>query len=435
VIIIEFQAISDVLKSREGEKVAIRGWVYRKREFKDKVFLVVRDSSGVLQCVVRDKFPKIFNSAKKATIESSIELEGILRKDPRAPGGYELDVNYLKLIHIAEPFPITKSAVDAASDFLLDVRHLWIRSRRMTAILKVRDTIFKAIHEFFRKRGFYEVQAPMFVTAAVEGGATLFKVDYFNRKDVYLTQSSQFYLEVLIYSLEKVYTIAPSFRAEKSRTRRHLTEFWHAEAEVAWTGLDDLMRLEEDLIAYIVDKVLEERSEELGILNRNTSILENIKTPFPRLSYDEVISILQDKGFNIKWGDDLGSDEERALTLDFDKPIFVYGYPEACKAFYHKPMPSRPEVTLSADMLAPEGYGEVIGGGERIEDLEVLISKINKFGLNPDDYKWYVDLRRYGSVPHSGFGLGIDRLVMWICGLNHIREAVPFPRDIRKVYP
>ncbi len=432
---IEFRAISDALSSEEGERIAIRGWVYRKREFKDKIFLVIRDSSGIIQCLARKDNQKVFEEARKATIESSVEVEGCIKKDPRAPGGCELKVNELKIVGLAAPFPITKSAVDASSDFLLDVRHLWIRSRRMTAILKVRDTVFRSIHDFFRSRGFYEVQAPMFVTAAVEGGASLFKVDYFGRRDVYLTQSSQFYLEVLIYSLERVYTIAPSFRAEKSRTRRHLTEFWHAEAEAAWMDLNELMRLEEDLICHIVSTVLSERAEELGLLGRNVKALELVEPPFPRLAYDEAIEILQEKGFDIQWGDDLGSDEERALTMDFEKPVFIYGYPEKCKAFYHKPDPSRPEITLSADLLAPEGYGEIIGGGERIENLDVLLDKIKKFGLDPKDYEWYLDLRRYGTVPHSGFGLGTDRLVMWICGLQHIREAVPFPRDIRKVYP
>ena len=275
----------------------------------------------------------------------------------------------------------------------------------------------------------------MFITAAVEGGATLFTVDYFGRRDVYLTQSSQFYLEALIYSLEKVYTIAPSFRAEKSRTRRHLTEFWHAEAEEAWTHLNDILHVEEELISYIVNRVLEERVDELKVLKRDISRLENIRAPFYRLTYDEALEILHDKGFYLKWGEDLGADEERALTMEFDKPVFIIGFPEQCKAFYHKNDPKRPEITLSADLLAPEGYGEIIGGGERIEKADELIEKIRRFGLDPKDYEWYIDLRRYGSVPHSGFGLGVDRLVMWICGLSHIREAVPFPRDIRRIYP
>ncbi|RLE80503.1 MAG: asparagine--tRNA ligase [Thermoprotei archaeon] len=414
-----------------GKEVALRGWVYRVRVQKNHVFVVLRDSTGIIQVVVEDTNPA-FDEAEKASIESSVEVRGLVKEDPRAPGGLEVRANDFKIISLAEPFPITK---DASREFLLDVRHLWVRSRRMNAILKIRHEVFRCIHEFFTERSFVEVQAPMFITVAVEGGATLFTVDYFGRKDIYLTQSAQFYLEALIYSLERVYTIAPSFRAEKSRTRRHLTEFWHAEAEVAWYRLNDVLKLEEDLISYIVDKVLERRMDELKLLKRRIEALENVKAPFYRLSYDEAIEMLQGKGFEIEWGEDLGADEERALTLEFDKPVFLYGYPEQAKAFYHKNDPSRPEVTLSADLLAPEGYGEIIGGGERIENYDELIDKIRRFGLNPDDYGWYIDLRRYGSVPHAGFGLGVDRLVMWICGLDHIIDAIPFPRTIRRTYP
>jgi len=305
----------------------------------------------------------------------------------------------------------------------------------MTAIFKVRNTVFRAIHDYFKNKGYYEVQCPMFITAAVEGGATLFEVDYFGERKVYLTQSSQFYLEALIYSLEKVYTVAPSFRAEKSRTRRHLTEFWHAEAEAAWAGLNDMMKVEEELITYIVEKVLEENQQELEFLKRDISALERVKSPFPRISYTEAVEMLKRKGIEVEWGEDLGADEERALTQEFEKPFFIYGYPVKAKAFYHKTDPQNPEVTLSADLLAPEGYGEIIGGGERIADKNELIQKIKDFGLNPDDYQWYIDLRKYGSVRHAGFGLGIDRTVMWICGLDHIIDAIPFPRTIRRIYP
>lgn len=414
-----------------GKEVCIRGWVYRLREHKGKVFALIRDSTGVVQTVIaRDKFEA--DELEDLAIESSVVVRGIVVKDKRAPSGYEVHVDELKIIGPSHSFPITK---DYSETFLLDVRHLWIRSRRMTSILKVRSEVFELIHEYFRKRGYYEVHCPMFITAAVEGGATLFELDYFDKGKVYLTQSSQFYLEALIYSLEKVYTIAPSFRAEKSRTRRHLTEFWHAEAEVAWAHLDDILKVEEELVTHVVRGVLDSSIEELNLLKRNVKTLENVKPPFPRVSYDEVIEILNDKGFEIKWGEDLGADEERALTLEFDKPIFVVGFPESVKAFYHKNDPKRPEVTLSADLLAPEGYGEIIGGGERIEDEKELIDKIIRFGLEPKSYEWYIDLRRYGSVPHSGFGLGVDRLVMWICGLDHIIHAIPFPRTIRRVYP
>ena len=402
---------------------------------KDKIFLVVRDGSGIIQTVINKSEPNIADVVSKLNIESSLILTGVVKKEPRAPGGAEIHVKRIDWYYVGDSFPINEDAAKADSEYLLDVRHLWIRSRRMWAVLRIRHTVFGAIHEFFRSRGYYEVQGPMFVSAAVEGGATLFPVKYFDREDVYLTQSSQFYLEVLIYALEKVYTVAPSFRAEPSRTRRHLTEFWHAEAEEAWLQFDGLLNLLEDLITYIVNKVLEERQDELKLLNRNTKILDNVKPPFYRVSYDEAIDILQSKGLKIKWGDDIGADEERILTMQFDKPILLHHFPEQVKAFYHRNDPSRPETTLSVDVLAPEGYGEIVGGGERIYDYEELLGKIKRFGLRPEDYDWYLDLRRYGSVPHAGFGLGIDRLVMWVSGLDHIRDAIPFPRDMRRVKP
>ncbi|MCG2885489.1 MAG: asparagine--tRNA ligase [Vulcanisaeta sp.] len=428
-------SIKDVFSLSEGTEVTIRGWVYRKRELRDKIFLVIRDGSGIIQTVVDKSNQQVAGVASKLNIESSVVLTGTVRREPRAPGGSEIHVRRIDWYYVGEAFPINEDAAKADSEYLLDVRHLWIRSRRMWAVLRVRHTVFGAIHEFFRSRGYYEVQGPMFVSAAVEGGATLFPVKYFDKEGVYLTQSSQFYLEVMIYALEKVYTIAPSFRAEPSRTRRHLTEFWHAEAEEAWLQFDGLLNLLEDLITHVVDKVLEERQDELKLLNRDVKVLENVKPPFYRVSYDEAIEILQGKGLKIKWGDDIGADEERVLTLQFDKPILLHHFPEQVKAFYHRNDPAKPETTLSVDVLAPEGYGEVIGGGERIYDYEELLSKIKRFGLRPEDYDWYLDLRRFGSVPHAGFGLGIDRLVMWICGLDHIRDAVPFPRDIRRIKP
>jgi asparaginyl-tRNA synthetase len=422
--------ISEALNKGEG-RVTVRGWVYRKRVLKEKIFIVLRDSTGILQLVLpREKF-KI---AEDLNLESSLVVTGVLVKEPRAPGGVELHVESIDWAYVGEPYPINEDAAVADSEYLLDVRHLWLRSRKMQAVLKIRHTVFGAIHEYFRKNSFYEVQAPMFITAAVEGGATLFKVDYFGQP-VYLTQSSQFYLEALIYSLEKVYTVAPSFRAEPSRTRRHLTEFWHAEMEIAWAGMEDAVEVGEELITHVVNRVLEERQEELKLLGRNMEMLERAKPPFYRVSYDEAVEILQKKGVRINWGDDIGADEERALTLEFDKPIVLYGFPEKLKAFYHRNDPKRPEVTLSFDVLLPEGYGEVIGGGERIYDAEELVDKIVRFGLNPADYQWYIDLRRYGSVPHAGFGLGVDRLTMWIVGADHIRDVVPFPRDIRRTRP
>jgi len=406
-------SIKDVFSLSEGTEVTIRGWVYRKRELRDKIFLVIRDGSGIIQTVVDKSNQQVAGVASKLNIESSVVLTGTVRREPRAPGGSEIHVRRIDWYYVGEAFPINEDAAKADSEYLLDVRHLWIRSRRMWAVLRVRHTVFGAIHEFFRSRGYYEVQGPMFVSAAVEGGATLFPVKYFDREGVYLTQSSQFYLEVMIYALEKVYTIAPSFRAEPSRTRRHLTEFWHAEAEEAWLQFDGLLNLLEDLITHVVDKVLEERQDELKLLNRDVKVLENVKPPFYRVSYDEAIEILQGKGLKIKWGDDIGADEERVLTLQFDKPILLHHFPEQVKAFYHRNDPAKPETTLSVDVLAPEGYGEVIGGGERIYDYEELLSKIKRFGLRPEDYDWYLDLRRFGSVPHAALGLV---LIDWSCG-------------------
>jgi asparaginyl-tRNA synthetase len=422
--------ISEAVRRGEG-RVTVRGWVYRKRVLKEKIFLVLRDSTGILQLVLpRDRF----KNAEELNLESSLVATGTLVKEPRAPGGVELHVESIDWAYAGEPYPINEDAAVADSEYLLDVRHLWLRSRKMQAVLKIRHTVFGALHEYFRKNGFYEVQTPMFITAAVEGGATLFKVDYFGLP-VYLTQSSQFYLEALIFSLEKVYVVAPSFRAEPSRTRRHLTEFWHAEMEIAWADIEDAARVGEEVISYVVEKVLQERQEELKLLGRRTEPLERTKPPFYRVSYDEAIEILQKKGVKIGWGDDIGADEERALTLEFDKPIVLYGFPEKLKAFYHRNNPKRPEVTLSFDVLLPEGYGEVIGGGERIYDAKELVDKIIRFGLNPEDYQWYIDLRGYGSVPHSGFGLGMDRLTMWITGADHVRDVVPFPRDVRRTRP
>lgn len=423
--------VREALKLKQGEYVTVRGWVYRRRDLGDKAFVVVRDSTGIIQSVFTPE-SRGHSDARRVTVESSVIVSGKIRDDPRAPGGKEIDGESIEIVGLADNFPIRK---DASKEFLLEVRHLAVRSRKMTAVMKIRHTVFGALHEWFRSNGYYEVQGPMFVSAAVEGGATLFPVKYVDGSTVYLTQSSQFYLEALIFSLEKVYTVAPSFRAEKSRTRRHLTEYWHAEAEVAWTGLDGILKVEEELISHIVRRVLEENKEELMLIGRDVERLKLVEPPFPRISYDKAIEILQSKGIQISWGDDLGADEERVLTMEFEKPFFLYGFPEKVKAFYHKNDPSRPEVTLSADLLAPEGYGEIIGGGERIDKLEELVDKIKRFGLNPSDYEWYLDLRRYGTVPHAGFGLGMDRLTTWICGLEHIVESLPFPRTITRTYP
>jgi len=429
-----FQPIDEVLSEQYiGTEVWLRGWIYRKRRVGKLIFIVLRDSSNIIQCVIEKN--KVgnekFKLLDKIGVESSLTLKGTIRRDERAPTGYEVDVSYIDIIGPSYNFPITK---DKSDEFLLDNRHLWLRSREMNSILKIRHTVFGAIHEFFREQGYYEVQGPVFVTGAVEGGSTLFEVPYFGRK-AYLTQSAQFYLETFIYSLEKVYTIAPSFRAEKSRTRRHLTEYWHAEAEVAWYHNDDMIRDEEELIIYIVQKVLEERKRELEYLKRDIEPLKNVEKPFIRMKYSKLIEFANSNGIEIQYGDDLGADEETAITKLFDKPAFITHYPKSSKPFYHRPDPENPQEVLCHDLLAPEGYGEIIGGGERIYKLEVLLQRMEEEGLNPEDYYWYVDLRKYGSVPHSGFGLGVDRLVWWIAGLSHIKYAIPYPRTIRRTKP
>ncbi len=416
-----------------GKDVELRGWIYRKRRTGKLIFVVLRDSTDIVQCVVEKKVVgnEKFKELDKVGVESSIKISGTVAKEERAPTGYEIHVKDVEIVGPSFNFPISK---DKSDEFLLDNRHLWVRSREMNAILKIRSTIFGALHDFFRENGYYETQGPMFVTGAVEGGSTLFEVPYFNRK-AYLTQSSQFYLETLIFSLEKVYTVAPSFRAEKSRTRRHLTEYWHAEAEAAWYHNSDMIDDEEEMIVQIVQKVLQDRKKELKILNRDTKMLEHIEKPFERMKYEKLVDFANEHGVPMKYGDDLGADEESAITKNFDKPVFITHYPIEIKPFYHRPDPENPKVVLCHDMLAPEGYGEVIGGGERIYMLDVLLKRLEEENLNPEDYYWYVDLRKYGSVPHAGFGLGVDRLVWWIAGLEHIKYAIPYPRTIRRVKP
>ncbi len=426
--------IEDILSDEfDGKEVEIRGWIYRKRRTGKLIFVVLRDSSDIVQCVVEKKIVgnEKFKSLDKVGVESSLILKGKVRKEERAPTGYEIHVDDFEIVGPSYNFPINK---DKSDEFLLDNRHLWVRSREMNAILKIRDAVFEGFHEFFRERGYFETQGPMFVTGAVEGGSTLFEVPYFGKK-AYLTQSSQFYLETLIFSLEKVYTIAPSFRAEKSRTRRHLTEYWHAEAEAAWYHNEDMMKDEEEMVVHIIQKVLEKRKKELKLLNRDIEFLENIDTPFPKMRYEKLVDFANEHGVEMKYGDDLGADEESAITKHFDSPVFITHYPTEIKPFYHRPDPENPSVVLCHDLLAPEGYGEVIGGGERTYKLEVLLQRMEEEGLNPDDYYWYVDLRKYGSVPHSGFGLGVDRFVWWIAGLNHIKYAIPYPRTIRRLKP
>jgi len=430
--------ISQILSGKYvGEEVTVRGWLHNRRSSGGIHFLMVRDGTGVIQCTMKkDRVSaETFEVAKKITMESTIELTGIVREDNRAPGGYEIQTSDLRVIYRAEEgFPIAKKY--HGPDFLLDNRHLWIRSQKMQRILRIRARFLKAAREWLDQNGFTEFHAPTLITAACEGGATLFSVKYFDR-EAYLTQSWQLYAEAAIASLGKIYTIAPSFRAEKSRTRRHLTEFWHLEVEVPWCDLEGIMRIEEEMLTYILHRLVEDpiAARDLGALGRPPKDLLRIEPPFPRITYDEVVKILNDDGIRFEWGNDLGWVEEKHLTLKFDKPFFVTHYPRSAKAFYHKPDPKRPEVTLSADLLAPEGYGEITGGGQRIEDLNELLERIKENNLNPEDYKWYIDLRRYGTVPHSGFGLGVERTIAWICKLSHIRDAIAFPRLINRVYP
>ncbi len=423
--------IKDIINDNYlNEEVILKGWVYRIRGSNKRIFLLLRDPSNIIQCVIeKESDESLYKLAKKITIESSIEISGVVKKDERSPIGYELHIKKLKIIGLAEPFPITK---DQSIEYLLDKRHLWLRSRKLISIMKIRSTVLQSAREWFNKNGFIEVSTPMIITAACEGGATLFNLNYFNHK-AYLTQSSQLYLEALIYSLGRVYVIAPSFRAEKSRTVRHLTEFWHLEAEQPFCDNEQNMKYQEELIEYIIKSVREINKNELKILNRDK--LPEIKKPFPRIKYDEAIETLQKKGVNIMWGNDLGTEEEKILTLNNRLPIFIYNYPKKVKGFYHKPDDNNPEVVNCADLLAPEGHGEIIGGGQRIHDKELLIKRIKEENLDINEYEWYIDLRKYGTVPHSGFGLGVERVIKWICGLDHIRDAIPFPRTINRVYP
>ena len=425
-----FVPIQEILEgSYVNKKAAIRGWLYRQREGKETIFLVVRDSTGFIQCTVKKESPA-WNEAKKITIESSLTLEGTAKQDKRAPGGYEISVEKLSVIGLAELFPIAK---DKSEEFLRDVRHLWLRSRRMNLVMKVRSEVLRFTHEFFKKQEFVEVSPPMFITSAVEGGSTLFGLKYFDQ-NMYLTQSAQLYLEVLIYSLEKVYCVAPSFRAEKSRTIRHLTEYWHIEAEQAFADMNDLMRLEEELLAHICHRAAEECKREIEELGADIPKLTSVKTPFPRITYTESIEKLHAKGFKIKWGEDLGYEEEKALADIFGKPFFVYDYPTQIRTFYCKTYMDNPKLAMSTDMLVPR-IGEISTGGAREDDKEKMIARIKEVGLKEEDYDWYIDLRRYGTVPHVGFGMGLERLLTWMLDLENIIDAIPFPRTIRRFYP
>lgn len=413
----------------ENKKVAIRGWVYRKREGKGMIFLVVRDSTGIIQCTVKKDSPA-WDGAERLTIESSLTLEGTAKTDPRAPGGHEISADAINIIGLAETFPIAK---DKSEDFLRDVRHLWLRSRRMNLVMKVRANVMEYAREYFVKQGFTEISPPMFISAACEGGSTLFGLKYFDQS-LYLTQSSQLYLEILIYSLENVYCIAPSFRAEKSRTIRHLTEYWHMEGEWPFAEMADLMKFEEGLLAYICLQTVKNCGRELEELGADVSKLKSVVVPFPRMTYNEAIERLKAKGSKLKWGDDLGYEDEKILADEVGKPFFIYDYPTAIKAFYCKTYRDRPELAMSTDMLVPR-IGEISTGGAREDDKEILTKRIEEMGLKPEDYDWYLDLRRYGTVPHVGFGMGVERLLTWMLDLENIIDSIPFPRTTRRFYP
>jgi asparaginyl-tRNA synthetase len=413
----------------EGKKVAVRGWVYRKRESKETIFLLVRDSTGFIQCTIKKGSPA-WSEAERLTIESSLTLEGTAKPDKRALGGYEIAVDSISIIGLAELFPISK---DKSEDFLRDVRHLWLRSRRMNLVMKIRADVLEFTREFFKSQSFIEVSPPMFISAAVEGGSTLFGLKYFDQ-NLYLTQSSQLYLEILIYSLEKVYCIAPSFRAEKSRTIRHLTEYWHIEGEWPFADMHDLMRFEEGLLTHVCQRAVAECRSELEELEADVSKLSSVNVPFPRITYTEAVERLKVKGAKLQWGEDFGYEEEKALAEEFGKPFFIYDYPTAIKAFYCKTYRDRPEVAMSTDMLVPR-IGEISTGGAREDDKEQLIKRIREMGMKEEDYDWYLDLRRYGTVPHVGFGLGLERLLTWMLDLENIIDSIPFPRTTRRFYP
>lgn len=423
-MIIHVGDISDKLVDKE---VNLRGWVYRKRGSKDIIFIVLRDSTGIIQVICKDKTLK---TAEELTIESSFDVSGILKKSKKAPTGYEVHANKINIANIAERFPITK---DQSTEFLLDVRHLWLRSRRINEIMKIRNKFFIAAREFFNKNNFIEITPPMFNKSAGEGGSTLFSVDYFGEK-AYLAQTAQLHLEAAIFSFEKVYCIAPSFRAEKSRTRRHLTEYWHLEAEEAYCDLNGTLRTQEALIEYIC-KYLYKNCKDLIKNFREPEYLLKIKAPFEKITYDEALKRIQDKGLKIRWGEDFGVEEERVLTQDLEKPIFITYFPKKIKAFYMKENQKNPKTVLCADLLAPEGYGEIIGAAQREDDIKKLVKRIKKLKMDMKEYEWYLDLRRYGSVPHSGFGLGTERVITWLLKLEHVRDAIPFPRVINRFFP
>ncbi len=431
------------LSKHDGQIVTIQGWLYNLRESGKLLFPIFRDGSGVVQGVVPKAAvsPETFETIKTLTLESSVIVRGKVRADKRAPGGYELDVTEIQVVQkVAEDDPYPISLKEHGVDFLMEHRHLWIRSPKQSAILRIRAEIIKAARDFFDNQGFTLTDPPILTPAACEGTTTLFPVDYFEEQ-AYLTQSGQLYIEATAMALGKVYSFGPTFRAEKSKTRRHLTEFWMVEPEIAFGQLEDVMQLAEGLLSFLVQRVLEKRRLDLEVIGRDITKLEAVKGPFPRISYDEAVQMLQDahaKGLienKFEWGGDFGSPDETYISSQFDRPVMIHRYPAVVKAFYMEPDPQRAELALCVDVLAPEGYGEVIGGSQRMSSYDLLIKRIHEHGLPEEAFKWYLDLRKYGSVPHGGFGMGIERAVAWICGLEHVRETIPFARTLHRLYP
>jgi asparaginyl-tRNA synthetase len=418
-----------------GKEVKVQGWLHNKRSSGKLQFLTVRDGSGFAQVVMAKAAvaPEAWQAAEAMGQETSLELTGKVKQDARAPGGYEVDATSLSTVQVAHDYPITPKEHGTA--FLMENRHLWIRSQRQHAVLRIRHTVVKAVRDFLDDSGFTLVDTPIFTPAACEGTTTLFGVPYFDEGTAYLTQSGQLYNEATAAAHGKVYCFGPTFRAEKSKTRRHLTEFWMVEPEMAFAHLQDAMKVAQDMIVSLVARVLETRVEELKALERDTSKLANVQSPFPWLHYDDAIKLIQSKGSQTQWGSDFGGTDETVIAESYDRPVVVHRFPAAIKAFYMEPDPERPELTLSADILAPEGYGEIVGGGERMSNGELLVQRIREHKLPEDAFRWYIDLRKFGSVPHAGFGMGIERVVTWICGLEHLRETIAFPRMLYRIYP
>ncbi|KJS15474.1 MAG: asparagine--tRNA ligase [Peptococcaceae bacterium BRH_c4b] len=421
------------LKNYPEREVEVKGWLYNKRSSGKIVFMIIRDGTGLLQCVLMKKDrPDLFEQAEKINQESSVIVRGTVREEPRSPGGVEMQLTDIEIVNIADNYPI--SLKEHGVDFLADRRHLWIRTPKQSALLRVRSTVEQACRDFLHQQDFVLADAPIITPAACEGTTTLFEIDYHGEK-AFLSQSGQLYNEAAAMALGRIYCFGPTFRAEKSKTRRHLMEFWMMEAEAAYFDFEDNLKLQEGLIYFIIRTVLDKNKEDLKVLNRDIEKLEAVSLPFPRLSYTEAVEVLRNKGREFEWGNDFGAPDETEISTNFNSPVFVHRYPTKIKAFYMKPDPSDGKVVLGADLLAPEGYGEIIGGGQRIDDLTLLESRIREHNLPEEAFAWYLDLRRYGSVPHSGFGLGIERTVAWLCGIEHVRETIPFPRTLYRLYP